>query len=104
MSVPGPIMNFRASQPVKDAMHLLASRKGAETGPTMRLFIIERIVVEAALDCLRVWGFEETLRRLSQPSPVLTQDPTRTQTDAAEQTSENLVLQNQPEVKLSKTR
>lgn len=91
MGVQDPILNCRVPQPVKDALHLLATRKQGQPGPLMRQWVTERLLVEAALGCLKAWGFEETLRRLAQPSPVVSQHSTEVEPERGEQTSENLV-------------
>ena len=91
MSLPDPTINFRAPQQVKDALHLLASRRGEQPGPLVRDFLIERLAVEAALDSLKVVGLAEYLRRLSQPSPLFTHKPTKTESEAEVQTKQDFV-------------
>lgn len=56
MSLPLPIVNCRLPQEVTDALDLRASRSGQTPGPLMREWIVERLAMDATMDCLKSFG------------------------------------------------
>lgn len=93
MSLPDPILNFRAKQSTKDALHLHAGRIGKDPGPLMREWVTERLVQETALEKYRAVGLTEVLRRLSQPSPAFAYPDDNTESGSGVgQTEANVVL------------
>lgn len=93
MSLPDPILNFRAKQSIKDSLHLAAGRLGKDPGPLMREWVTERLVLESAMATYKSVGLIELQRRLAQPSPAFSYpDDSTEETDAAVQTEANIVL------------
>lgn len=85
-----PIQNFRAPQEMKDAISLLAKRSGKDVGPMIRDWCKERIAVDRVLELLKAVDLPEVMRRLSMPSPVMSDD-TAPSAICTEQTSGNVV-------------
>ena len=93
MGEENPLLNFRVPQSVKDTFSLHAKKAGAEVGPMLRQWCMERIAVERVLELLKSVDLPEVLRRLSVPSSVMSNHTALT-VHAAEQTSENFVRQD----------
>lgn len=68
MSVPDKNFNFRAEQAFHDVMELRGVEAKIEKGPLARKWVMERLVIEEALTCLKRCGLAETLNRLSKPT------------------------------------
>lgn len=90
MGVENPLLNFRCPVEVKDQLTLHARRDGAEVGPMLRQWMGERLVTERALSLIKSVGLLEVMRRLSMPSPVMSDD-TAPAAICTGQTSENFV-------------
>ena len=93
MGVENPLLNFRCPVEVKDLLTLHARREGAEVGPMLRQWMGERLATERAVSLIKSVGLLEVMRRLSMPSPVMTND-TAALGESIEQTSENIVRQD----------
>lgn len=90
MGAENPLLNFRCPVEVKDLLTLHARREGAEVGPMLRQWMGERLVTERVLSLIKSVGLLEVMRRLSIPSPVMSDD-TAALGNAIGQTSENFV-------------
>jgi hypothetical protein len=66
-------------------------RHDMEAGPLVREWVTERLVSEAAVDCVRRVGLCETLSRLSRPTYPVGDDRTAMEDSALGQTSSNVV-------------
>ena len=71
MGEENPLLNFRVPQSIKDTFSLHAKKAGAEVGPMLRQWCVERIAVERVLELLKSVDLPEVLRRLSAPSAVM---------------------------------
>lgn len=92
MGVENPLLNFRCPVEVKDLLTLHARREGAEVGPMLRQWMGERLATERVLSLIKSVGLLEVMRRLSMPSPVMSDDTAAIE-NAIGQTSENVVRQ-----------
>lgn len=92
MGAENPLLNFRCPVEVKDLLTLHARREGAEVGPMLRQWMGERLATERVVSLIKSVGLLEVMRRLSMPSPVMSND-TAPSAICTGQTSENFVRQ-----------
>lgn len=96
MGVPLPIVNCRVEQSVVDALDLLARQSGVLRGPYIRQVLIDHAAHASTSQCLKSFGLTEVLRRLSQPSPVLScAKSSAGLVDAVGQQNENIGTQDE---------
>ncbi len=80
MSVPDPVMNFRAPAPAKAALDLMAGRRSSKPGILSRRWFLDRLYSELCQEVEASGGASEVIRRLSRPSyPVHDHDHTDTE-------------------------
>ncbi len=72
MAIPDPVINFRGPRCAKDALDLMAKRRGTKPGMLTRQWFLERLISEQVIERMRGVGFEEMARRLHVPSHAWT--------------------------------
>lgn len=68
MAIPGVIINFRTEQAARDALRLLAKRRGKNPGVLAREWFLRDLLGELALEKVHAVKFAEVNRRLHTPS------------------------------------
>lgn len=90
MSIPHPLINFRAPRAFHDILFLRARSTGLPTGTYVRRLLTEAVVEHVVVEALQRYDVTEIMRRLTMPLEYPS-----AQGRAPEQTESHVVLRGQ---------